>query len=129
MSAEKLHDALGRSSSQIWEAHPGSSVSSSAGHLDSQTSFLEEVHFCFHQNVGDHCCIWKHKKVIMFKTDILRSTVAQLDVVTKVDNSLRAFYRWKTNSNNALEILNASRNIPFLVQNIKSQGKQRKMYE
>ncbi len=56
LTSEQLQDAPGRSSSQTWGAHPGSSVFSADDHQDSQTSCLEEVHLCCLQSVGDHCC-------------------------------------------------------------------------
>lgn len=56
VTSEKPHGAPDRSSSQTWGAHPGSSAFSADGHLDSQTSCLEVVHFCCLQNVGGHCC-------------------------------------------------------------------------
>lgn len=56
LTSEQLQDAPGRSSSQTWGAHPCSSVFSADDHQDSQTSYLEEVHLCCLQSVGDHCC-------------------------------------------------------------------------
>lgn len=56
VTSEKPRGAPDRSSSQTWGAHPGSSAFSADGHLDSQTSCPEVVHFCCLQSVGGHCC-------------------------------------------------------------------------